>query len=156
MTEEEDRITRDEMLLLMARMAAKRSTCARLHVGAIIARDHRPIVTGYNGAPAGMAHCEHDYEMIIDMGGTIQEGCEISVHAEANAIAYAARAGIALEGAELFCTNEPCYKCSQLIINAGIIRVVFNQPYRLHDGVALLRAAKLQVEQQELWDDQES
>lgn len=148
---EEDRITRDEMLLLMARMAAKRSTCARLHVGAIIARDHRPIVTGYNGAPAGMAHCDH-----VNDFSRPEDGCQVAVHAEANAIAYAARAGIALEGAELFCTNEPCYKCSQLIINAGIIRVVFNQPYRLHDGVALLRAAKLQVEQQELWDDQES
>lgn len=137
--DEEDRLTRTEMMMMLAGIIARRSTCSRLHVGAIIAHDHRPIVTGYNGAPAGMIHCDH----FLDLRET--EGCQIAVHAEANAIAYAARQGLAVDGASLYCTHEPCYKCSQLIINAGIKEVYYAKPYRLHDGVALLRAAGIKV-----------
>jgi dCMP deaminase len=116
-----------------------RGTCSRKRVGAVIARDGRVLVTGYNGAPKGMPHCEHPSE---DDEGT---GCRVAVHAEANAIAYAARWGIRIEGADLFSTCTPCLACAQLVVNAGIIRVVAAEPYRDPGGRELLISAGLEV-----------
>lgn len=124
------RQSRDETLMLMAEAVAGRSTCSRLHVGAIIARNHRAVSSGYNGRPAGMPHCKH----LADEAS----GCKQAVHAEANAIAWAARYGAATGGAELFTTHQPCLACAQLIVNAGITRVVFAQPYRKIEGLDLL------------------
>ena len=72
------------------------------------------------------------------------------MHAEANAIAWAARYGIRTEGADLFVTHQPCRKCAELVVNAGIVRVVYRHPYRLTDGVELLIAAGVTVEQLEV------
>jgi dCMP deaminase len=125
------RQSRDETMMLMAEAVAGRSTCSRLHVGAVIARDHRAISTGYNGAPKGMPHCRHDVELV--------DGCKTAVHAEANAIAFAARYGAAVEGAELFTTHQPCLGCAQLMVNSGIRRVVYRHPYRNLAGLDLLQ-----------------
>jgi dCMP deaminase len=133
------RPTRDEVCIEVARLVAERSTCSRRHVGAVIARDGRVLVTGYNGAPKGMPHCVHPSE---DDEGT---GCKIAVHAEANAIAYAARWGIQIEGADLFSTCVPCLACAQLVINSGIHRVVAAAPYRDPAGEKLLISAGLEV-----------
>jgi dCMP deaminase len=130
------RRSRDQMLMMMAEAAAGRSTCSRLNVGAVIALDNRPISTGYNGAPAGVAHCDHrEHQGVWNEGG-----CKIAVHAEANAIIFAARHGVAIAGAELFSTHEPCLACCNMIINAGITRVVFLHPYRDHAGLELLNS----------------
>lgn len=117
-----DRINRHEMLMEMANIAAQRSTCLRHSVGCVIARDGRPIVMGYNGAPAGKPHCTPE-----NCG---DKPCTNAVHAEANAIAYAARKGIMLEGAWLYCLYSPCQKCAELILGAGIQAIVFEKLYR--------------------------
>jgi dCMP deaminase len=123
-----------------ARLVALRSTCSRLHVGAVAAKEGRLLVSGYNGAPAGVPHCDHE---------TSPGPCKRSVHAEANVIAYAARWGIWLEGAELFTTHSPCLSCCQLLVNTGISRVVFEVLFREAEGLDLLIEAGIMVEQVE-------
>jgi len=155
-----DRITRYEMLILMAQVVSKRSTCSRSQVGVIVAIESRPLVSGYNGAPAGLPHCDHTCSCTPDVihsgsGDVIRaihekdcpagEPCTIAVHAEANAIAFAAKNGVRLERSTLFSTLEPCLACSMLIINAGIVEVVYSAPYRIHDGTTLLRTAGVRV-----------
>lgn len=163
------RVTRDEMLMEVAQAVAKRGTCSRLQVGAVISREGRIISTGYNGAPAGLDHCYHTqeqpYAYLLD--GPMDEpidarpgrmflvpesvrtitpiGCQVAEHAERNAIAFAARYGLALDRGELHCTHAPCLQCSRSIINAGITRVSYLVPYRLTEGVELLAHAGLDV-----------
>jgi len=133
-------------------VAAHRATCQKQSVGVAIARDGRVVVTGYNGAPAGMPHCEH--HCTCDTGIGLHEPmvnranhdsccdwnipCTNAVHAEANAIAYAARWGIPVEGGTLFTTFSPCLACGQLIVNAGLTRVVFLKRHRDERGLVLL------------------
>lgn len=132
-----DRMSRDQMLMEIAEVVSNRGTCSRLQVGAVISRDGRPIVTGYNGAPAGLPHCTHTP---FDEGG-----CTHAEHAERNAVAFAARYGLALEGSELHCTHMPCLNCARMIINAGIVRVVYDERYRRTEGVELLREVGIEV-----------
>jgi dCMP deaminase len=128
-----ERISRDQMLMEMALTASKRSTCNRKHVGAIIAIEGRPVSVGYAGAPAGLPHClEHG--CLAGPDG----GCIRTMHAEANAIAFAARKGIATERATLYTTVSPCLACAKLIINAGIIDVWYLELYRKQEGLDLL------------------
>ena len=129
--------SRDWMLIAIAEVAAGQGTCQRLNVGAVISRNGRPITLGYNGAPSGVDHCRH---LLNET-----DGCELAVHAEANAVAFAAKEGVRLNGAELHCTHEPCLKCAQLIVNAGIVRVVYVRRYRVHDGLELMNRAGLEV-----------
>lgn len=126
------RATRNQMLMSMAWSVADRSTCSRLNVGAVIARDGRVISSGYNGNLVGMDHCDHT---------SSSEPCTSAVHAEANAILFAARYGTAVEGAYLFTTHEPCLDCAKLIVNAGITAVIYAIAYRKHDGLELLLKA---------------
>lgn len=151
----DDRLSRDKVLLTVAAIFAERATCSRAHVGAIIAKQGRIISTGYNGAPSGMPHCDHSKELPADAIGEVPEwqlGCQVAVHAEANAIAFAAREGRSTEGAELFTTVSPCINCAKLIINAGIRRVVAISPYRHRSAIMLLIDAGLEIEVYE--DDQ--
>jgi len=147
------------MLMEHAEVAAKRATCSRQSVGVVIAREGRVLVTGYNGAPAGMPHCEHkcDCHQIHRTGVKLQPGshdpdcgaikpCEVSVHAEANALAYAARYGIRIESAELFTTFSPCLACGQLMINSGLSRVVYGQKHRDTRGLELLQKGLVRVD----------
>lgn len=140
------RPSRDEMLMEIAQTVAKRSTCSRKNVGTVVAREGRVLTMGYNGAPTGMAHCDHtnDPEMIAQ-GFAVDRGCTRAVHAEANAIAYAARYGIDVSNSELFTTLSPCLSCAQLVINSGIIRVVCLRVYRDTIGIRLLHDAGLEV-----------
>lgn len=130
-----DRCSLDEMLLGMAEQAARRSTCSRLHVGAVLARHGRNFAAGYNGAPAGLPHCVH-----VD-----DQPCRDSVHAEVNAIANAARHGAPTEGATAYCTHAPCKACAGVLINAGIVQVVYAQPFRSDEGLDLLLTARVAV-----------
>lgn len=130
------------MLMEMAIIASKRSTCTRKHVGAIIAIEGRPISVGYAGAPSGLPHClEHG--CLTGPDG----GCIRTQHAEANAIAFAARKGIATERATLYTTVSPCLACAKLIINAGIEEVWFLELYRKMEGVELLGKLGIACEQ---------
>lgn len=154
------RPTRDETLMRQAQIVAERSTCDRAHVGVVIAHNGRVVSQGYNGAPAGMPHCDHTcpctkgFEWsqldgdptILHTFGCPMKPCTLAVHGEANAIAFAARYGVATDGAVLFTTLAPCPTCAQLIINAGIVRVVFAKPYRFDLGINLLMDAGLPTE----------
>lgn len=123
-------------MMEMAQVLSRQSTCSRLGVGAIIARDHRVISTGYNGVASGEPHCNHSQT---------DEKCTEAVHAEANAIVFAARHGVATGGANLYVTHSPCVECARLIINAGIEKVYYLVPYRIRDGVHLMQRAGLTV-----------
>lgn len=129
------RIDRHEQMMRMAWVTAMRGTCDRLSVGAVIARDGRTISTGYNGNVSGVAHCQH-----VD-----NTPCSTAMHAEANALIYAARNGVATSDAHLYTTHMPCYDCARLIINAGITKVFFMVPYRKREGVALLNLVGVEV-----------
>ena len=127
----------------IARLIAGRSTCRRGSVGAIVVRDRRIVSSGYNGAPPGLPHClEEDCIIAPDRAN---EGCQRAIHAEANAIAWAARHGVPTEGAVMWCTHGPCPKCAQLILSSGIVEVNYNIEYRLKDGIALLEQAGIKV-----------
>ena len=112
-------------------LVAKRSTCRRRSVGAILVKDKRILATGYNGAPSGIPHC-------IDIGclreemdiasGQRHELCR-GIHAEQNAIIQAAFHGVSVNGASLFCTNLPCSICAKMIINAGIRKIYYLSGY---------------------------
>jgi dCMP deaminase len=114
----------------IARQVATRSTCDRKHVGAVIARDKTILSTGYNGSIRGLAHCD-------EVGHLMEDGhCVRTVHAEANAIAQAARNGVAIEGAEIYITASPCWGCFRLLANSGIRRIYYGEFYRdarIHD-----------------------
>lgn len=136
------RITREEMLHEIVLSVSKRSTCTRRSVGAIIVRDGRILSMGYNGAPSGLPHC-------LDVGCLMNSepggGCSRTQHAEANAIAFAARHGIVTSGTHLWTSVSPCLSCAKLIINAGIERVVCIEPYRDDSGLKLLTSAGIQT-----------
>lgn len=110
--------------MAIARVVATRSTCDRKHVGAVIVRDRIILATGYNGSIRGLAHCD-------DAGHLMEDGhCVRTVHAEANAIAQAARTGVRIEGAGIYVTASPCFGCFKLIANTGMTRIVFGEFYR--------------------------
>jgi dCMP deaminase len=112
-------------------MVAMRSTCLRRHVGAIIVKDKRILATGYNGAPAGLRHCEEVGCVRDDTSvpsGMRHELCR-GLHAEQNAIIQAAYHGISIAGATLYCTNKPCVICSKMLINAGIKTIYYEEGY---------------------------
>ena len=134
------RISRDHMLMETAHVISHRGTCERSQVGVVISKDSRIISTGYVGSPAGAAHC---YEVGCEIGS--HGGCVRTVHAEANAIAFSARSGVATQGGVLYCTLSPCRECAKLIINAGIERVVYHHEYRDTSGLDLLRNSKVVV-----------
>lgn len=125
-----ERITRDELNLQICYLISLRGTCQRGRVGALITNDGRMISSGYNGS-IEKKHCE-------DLKCDLTRTCTNAVHAEGNAIAFAAKEGIPLKGATLYCTTAPCPACAKLIIQAGIIEVVYRETYRLSDGVDLL------------------
>lgn len=136
-----DRIAADTLFMMIACLMAERGTCQRAQVGAVIAQDRRIISTGYVGSPPGAPHCLDVGCLIDDAGG----GCTRTIHAEANAIAYAARSGLRVEGATLYSTHAPCRYCSQIALSSGIKRVVFNNEYR-DDGVGILAKGGARVE----------
>lgn len=125
----------DRRYLRMATIWAENSYCQRRKVGAILVKDKMIISDGYNGTPAGFENvCE-------DSDGVTKP---YVLHAEANAISKVARSNNSSEESTLYVTASPCLECSKLIIQAGIRRVVFNDLYRLSDGIDLLRRAGIE------------
>lgn len=153
MRETASRLSWDEYFMEITKLVARRSTCVRRQVGAILVKDKKILSTGYNGAPSGLEHC-------IDVGclreernipsGERHELCR-GLHAEQNAIIQAAYHGVSIRGSTLFCTNLPCSICIKMIINAGITTVVYLEGYAdalsrdliAKSGVKLIRFSEL-------------
>ncbi len=118
-------------------------------IGAIIVKNKRILTTGYNGAPSGVKTCVERGECLRRKmqiaSGTRMEVC-YATHAEQNAIVQAARMGMSIDGATLYCTHQPCSGCTKLIINAGIVRVVYDQGYPDDFSLALFKEAGVLVE----------
>lgn len=142
----------DKRFMDMAELVSTWTSCARKGraIGAVIVKDKRILTTGYNGAPSGIFNCrDKGYCMRDELGiksGTQQEKC-YAVHAEQNAIAQAAKKGISVDGATLYCTHQPCTICTRIIINSGIARVVYKHPYPDEFSMELFNEAGIPVEQ---------
>ncbi len=120
-----------EYFVAITKLVAKRATCLRRQVGAILVKNKRILATGYNGAPAGLRHCEEVgclREDISIPSGQRHEICR-GLHAEQNAIIQAAYHGISISGSTLYCTNKPCAICAKMVINAGIKKIFYEEGY---------------------------
>src|SRR5512141_1563617 len=119
-----DRIPWNEYFMAIAEQVDTLSTCDRKHVGAVIVRDKTILSTGYNGSLRGSPHCD-------EVGHDIENGhCARTVHAEANAVAQAAKNGVAIQDSEIYVTASPCLTCFKLVANAGIRTVFYKEFYR--------------------------
>jgi dCMP deaminase len=148
-----------EYFLMMAKLAATRSTCLAFPVGAVIVKDRQLLATGYNGSPSGSVHCTAQGFCYPGLSS-----CDASrifpsraIHAEANAIAQAAKHGINTNGASIYVTLEPCISCLKLIISAGIKEVFYETDFNsgekllvrdsfIEDGLVILKKIKLSQE----------
>ncbi len=122
----------DEYFMEVANAISKRATCDRGRSGCVIAKEKQLLVTGYVGSPTGLPHCDevgHQMKKMMHEDGSVTQHCVRTVHAEQNAICQAARRGIAIDGATLYCRMTPCRTCAMLIINCGISRVVCEKKY---------------------------
>jgi len=141
------RPTWEEYFLEMACLVAKRSTCLRRKVGAVVVKDKRILATGYNGAPSGLAHC-------LDIGclrvrlkvpsGQRHELCR-GLHAEQNVILQAVTHQINIKDSTLYITNQPCIICAKMLINAGIKQIVVLEGYPDSLARKFLKEAKIKI-----------
>jgi len=137
----------DTYFMQMAKLADTRSTCFRRQVGAVIVRDHHVIATGYNGNPRGFAHCEDIgciREELQVPSGQNHELCT-GLHAEQNALLQAAKFGQAVEGGTMYTTVFPCVICVKMVINAGLVEVVYEEGYPDPLGAWMLARSNLLV-----------
>ncbi|MDD5042194.1 MAG: cytidine/deoxycytidylate deaminase family protein [Candidatus Omnitrophica bacterium] len=137
----------DEYFLEMASLVAKRSTCLRRSVGAVIVKDKRILATGYNGAPSGLKHCVEigciRQQMKIPSGQR-HELCR-ALHAEQNALIQACLHGISVKGGTLYATTQPCVICAKMLINAGIKEIVVSEGYPDKMAMSFLKQAKIKI-----------
>jgi dCMP deaminase len=123
----------DEYFMEVMEAISKRGTCDRGRSGCVIVRDKQILVTGYVGSPKGSPHCDedgHDLRKSLHEDGTITQHCVRTVHAEQNAICQAAKMGVSIEGATVYCRMTPCRVCAMLLVNCGIKRVMCERKYR--------------------------
>jgi dCMP deaminase len=138
----------------ITRLVARRSTCTRRAVGAVIVKDRRVLATGYNGAPSQVRHCAEVgclRKRLSVPSGERHELCR-GIHAEQNAIIQAAYHGASIRGGTLYCTNLPCSICAKMIINAGIVRIIYESGYA--DTISQEMLAEAQVELIQLESDE--
>ncbi len=138
----ETRPSYDEYFMEMAHVVAKRSTCLRRKVGAILVKEKHILSTGYNGAPKGLKHCSETGCIREDQNipsGERHELCR-GLHAEQNAIIQAAVFGVSIKGSVLYCTNTPCIVCVKMLINAGVTEIIYAGDYP--DDLAKLMMAE--------------
>lgn len=124
----------DKRFMEMARVIATWASCYQDNrkIGAVIVKDKRIMTTGYNGAPAGVATCVERGECLrrkLNIPSGMRHELCYAIHAEQNAIIQAARLGVSIQGATLYCTHQPCVICAKMIVNAGICRVVYAEGY---------------------------
>ena len=142
----------DKRFMEMADLVSRWSSCFQENrqVGAVTVKDKRILTTGYNGAPANISSCKDRGECLRKKleikSGTMQEIC-YAAHAEQNAIIQAARTGISLLGATLYCTHQPCIICCKMILNSGIVRVVYKHSYPDDFSLKLFKEAGVVLEQ---------
>jgi len=143
-----ERISWDDLFMEMARLMARRSTCLRRQVGAVLVRDRRAIASGYNGPPSGMAHC-------ADLGGCLREKLGVppgerqelcrALHAEQNAILQLAITGLSGVGATLYVTCQPCFTCAKMLVQLGVKRIVYEGDYPDGFAAQILEEAGVEV-----------
>ncbi len=141
------RPTWDQYFMEIAALVAKRSTCLRRAVGAVIVKNKRILATGYNGAPSGIRHCAEVgclRETLQVASGERHELCR-GIHAEQNAIIQAAYHGVPIQGADLYCTNLPCSICTKMLINAGIKKIYYRSGYADELSRDLLEEAGIEL-----------
>jgi len=134
--------------MAITKLVATRSTCLRRQVGAILVKDKRILASGYNGAPSGLRHCEEIGCLRADSSipsGERHELCR-GLHAEQNLILQAAYHGISIKDTILYCTNKPCVICTKMIINAGIIKIYYEDGYDDPLSDQMLAEAGLEIE----------
>ena len=137
----------DEYFMQIAELALKRSSCLRRAVGAVLVKDKHVLATGYNGAPMNLAHCGEVGCLRQERNvpsGKMHELCR-GLHAEQNAIIQAAYHGVSIEGATLYCTHQPCVVCAKMLINAGVKRIVFQNPYPDELAESMLKEAGMEM-----------
>ncbi len=146
-TQPDGRPSWDQYFMEIATLVAKRSTCLRRAVGAIIVKNKRILATGYNGAPSGIRHCAEVgclREKMQVASGERHELCR-GIHAEQNAIIQAAYHGVPIQGASLYCTNLPCSICTKMLINAGIKKIYYRSGYADQLSKELLEETKIEL-----------
>ena len=147
----------DTYFMRITKLVATRSSCLRRSVGAVLVKDKRILATGYNGAPAGMAHCEEAgclRDQLHIPSGERHELCR-GLHAEQNAIIQAARQGTEIKDSTLYCTTAPCSLCAKMLINAGVTRIVYEDSYPDERAMAFFAEAGVKVEHFVLEEDEQ-
>jgi len=137
----------DQYFMEITHLVATRSSCLRRQVGAVLVKQKNILATGYNGVPSGITHCSETgclRERLKVPSGERHELCR-GLHAEQNAIIQAARHGINIDGATLYCTTMPCIICSKMIINAGIKKIVFEHGYTDELAQEMIAEAAIEV-----------
>jgi len=132
MSEQYIRPTWDEYFMEIAQIVGKRSTCGRGRLGCVIVRNKQILATGYAGSPPGLPHCDeagHQMKTVIHEDGHQSQHCMRTTHGEQNAVAQAAKLGIALDGATLYCKMTPCATCAKTVISVGIKNVICEKRY---------------------------
>jgi dCMP deaminase len=143
----------DQYFLTITRQVAERSTCQRAKVGAVIVRDKNILATGYNGAPAGLAHCTEVGCLIYESNtpsGEIEENCYRTIHAEINAIAQAAKNGVSIRDAAIYVTHTPCIHCMKVLINTGITQIFYERDYKANTVRDLLASTDVVIKRIEV------
>ena len=137
----------DEYFMEMAHIVAKRSTCLRRKVGAILVKDKHILSTGYNGATKGLKHCSEVGCLRKELGIPSGERHEIcrGLHAEQNAIIQAAVFGISIKNSVLYCTNTPCVVCAKMLINAGVREIVYSGEYPDDLAKKMISESKIKI-----------
>lgn len=140
----------DDYFFKIGREVARRATCDRGKAGCVVVRDKRILCTGYVGSPASQAHCDeigHQMKTTVHEDGSSSRHCVRTIHAEQNAICQAAREGISLKGATLYCKMEPCIVCARMISNVGIVRVVCEKRYhKAQESRELFKGAGIKLD----------
>ena len=140
----------DEYFTKIMLEVGTRATCDRGKSGCVIVRNNQILVTGYVGSPVGLPHCDeagHEMKKMLNEDGSASDHCVRTTHAEQNAICQAAKLGIALEAATLYCRMTPCYTCAKMIINCGIRRVVaVNDYHASKEAKRVFKEAKVQFD----------
>ena len=142
-----DRPSWEKYFMDITQLVAKRSTCLRRSVGAVIVKNKRILTTGYNGAPSNIKHCIEAGCLREDLNVASGERHELcrGIHAEQNAIIQAALHGVSIKDATLFCTNQPCSICAKMIINSGIKKIYYLSRYADTLSQSMLKEAAVEV-----------
>jgi dCMP deaminase len=146
------RITFDDIYMELAQNLSRKSHCVKIKVGAVLTRDTRIISLGYNGPPAGTHNCDEEWR-VTGCPRDRKGGCSLAIHAEENAILYAAKSKVTIEGATLYVTLSPCLACARIIYTTGIKKVLYLKSYSeyknidVDEGVDFLKKFGVRVEQ---------